>query len=205
MSRLSEHPASPDVECEYEPHDHRASAPGMHGSISVEHVNDLLQQRQRKSKWRFGFSLPKTNTTEELHAADPTDVGFYGAHGHLRKTLLDYNYHAHYKKERQWLHDAIIEDALLKDTDDDNRSVSETEDDRSSAATEKSTELQVVEPVAEAEAVPIPELHSYPTCTSLWLILAVGVHGVGKHYVIQDLIATNKLRLLSLVCIDTGT
>lgn len=105
-------------------------------------------------------------STEELHSAEPNGIHFYGAHGKLRKDL-DYNYHSHYRKERQLLHDAIIEDSFLADED---ISVNQT---------------------------------ALPT-TSLWLILAVGVHGVGKHRAVQDLILTNRLRLLSLVCIDTG-
>jgi hypothetical protein len=37
------------------------------------------------------------------------EAKFYGAYAEYRKKL-DYKYHVHYKKERQWLHDSIIED-----------------------------------------------------------------------------------------------
>ena len=37
------------------------------------------------------------------------EAKFYGAFSSYRRKL-DYKYHVHYKKERQWLHDSIIED-----------------------------------------------------------------------------------------------
>lgn len=38
---------------------------------------------------------------------------YTGSFGQIRKQL-DYQYHAHYRKERQWLHDAVIEDVSLE-------------------------------------------------------------------------------------------
>ena len=35
----------------------------------------------------------------------------YGPYAHIRETL-DYTYHSHYRKERQWLQDSIIEDFM---------------------------------------------------------------------------------------------
>lgn len=48
-------------------------------------------------------------STEENFRSD--DMQFYGPYSHIRK-LLDYSYHSNYKKERQWLQDAIINDIL---------------------------------------------------------------------------------------------
>lgn len=48
-------------------------------------------------------------STEVNHKSD--DMQFYGPYSHIRKQL-DYTYHSNYKKERQWLQDAIIEDIL---------------------------------------------------------------------------------------------
>jgi hypothetical protein len=134
--------------------------------------------------------MPKS--TEELNAADvvdnPNDVGFFGAYGNLRKSLLDYSYHAHYRKERQWLHDAIIFDTMLQH---DRRC-----DDAAGTTNSSSSD--------DDEKDTLQQLQQQPT-TGIWLVLVVGVHGVGKHHVIQNLIASDRLRLLSVVCIDTGT
>ena len=120
------------------------------------------------------FSLRK-KSTEEHHsvtAAAGGDaaavVGFYGAYGSLRKTL-DYTYHVHYRKERQWLHDAIIEDCLLEHQHDD----------------WSHQEMSTVLP------------------RTPWLILMAGAHGAGKHHVVRELMNTDRLPLLSFVCVDT--
>jgi hypothetical protein len=48
-------------------------------------------------------------STEEHHASKDGGGLFCGAYGHIRK-MLDYTYHAGtYNKERQFLHDSIIE------------------------------------------------------------------------------------------------
>eukprot|EP00977_Amphora_coffeiformis_P006958 scaffold1513_cov100-Amphora_coffeaeformis.AAC.7 len=51
---------------------------------------------------------------KDVEATDnDTTTYFHGAYAKVRQQL-DYSYHTHYRKERQWLHDAIIEDCLLK-------------------------------------------------------------------------------------------
>jgi hypothetical protein len=50
-------------------------------------------------------------STDDHHKANQGDLSFYGPFAHIRKTL-DYSYHTHYRKERQWLQDSIIEDFL---------------------------------------------------------------------------------------------
>jgi len=67
--------------------------------------NRLSPPRQR---------MDSSNTGHVTHETfkNLDDVGFYGAYAHIRQKL-DYTYHRHYKKERQWLHDSIIEDYLF--------------------------------------------------------------------------------------------
>lgn len=71
------------------------------------HDGSLLKDGHFKTHIR-SFSI--SHSTETLFKS-LDDFGFYGAHGHIRKQL-DYSYHQHYRKERQWLHDSIIEDYL---------------------------------------------------------------------------------------------
>lgn len=47
-------------------------------------------------------------TTSETFQA--SEAKFYGAYAEFRKKLDYLKYHVHYRKERQWLHDSIIED-----------------------------------------------------------------------------------------------
>jgi hypothetical protein len=68
--------------------------------------------RRRPSIVRRASCLKKFSaivSTEQYNTvATPT---FHGPYAHLRKEL-DYSYHSHYRKERQWLQDSIIEDML---------------------------------------------------------------------------------------------
>jgi predicted kinase len=53
------------------------------------------------------FSIEQS--TDDINkAATPSDQQFYGPYAHIRKSL-DYTYHSHYRKQRQWLQDSIIE------------------------------------------------------------------------------------------------
>jgi hypothetical protein len=148
---------------------------------------------------------------------------FYGIYGHLRQ-MLDYTYHSFYKKERQWLHDAIIDDALVsllppsKEEPETNGATSSTDRMNATATTTSDSESTVnqyslttlatkiapttstASTTATAAKMMIPQHQQQP----MWMILVIGVHGVGKHYVIQDLIQRKRLRLLSFVGIDSG-
>jgi hypothetical protein len=68
--------------------------------------------RRRPSILRRFSSLKKfsaiVSTEQYNNVTTPT---FLGPYAHLRKEL-DYTYHRHYRKERQWLQDSIIEDML---------------------------------------------------------------------------------------------
>lgn len=55
---------------------------------------------------RFSIEL----STDDFNKTS-TDTKFYGPYAHVREKL-DYTYHSHYRKERQWLQDAIIEDFM---------------------------------------------------------------------------------------------
>lgn len=81
----------------------------------VDDQNGTQLSTAAKGRLIKRFSIQKS--TEEHHK-ETDDTGYYGAYGSLRKKL-DYSYHVHYRKERQWLHDAIIEDCLLEHQHDD--------------------------------------------------------------------------------------
>jgi hypothetical protein len=53
--------------------------------------------------------------TDQQYAS--SEQKFYGAYGQFRKGL-DYTYHTHYQKQRQWLHDSILEDLLEGSNDE---------------------------------------------------------------------------------------
>jgi len=57
------------------------------------------------------FSCCRSTEENFKCTEDEEDCHCFGAYGHLRSTL-DYSYHCHYQKQRQWLHDSIIEDIL---------------------------------------------------------------------------------------------
>lgn len=109
---------------------------------------------------RRHFSISHS-TEDRCRSLD--DEGFYGAYGHIRKKL-DYSYHQHYRKERQWLHDSIIEAYLQNGA------------------------------------------YADPNCLphQPWLILTVGCQGAGKRFTIDTLVKSNRLPLLSFVCVDVG-
>lgn len=125
--------------------------------------HDDHQSGVHSNSKRHNRCFSVSNSTEELFKS-LDDFGFYGAHGHIRKQL-DYSYHQHYRKERQWLHDSIIEDYLHNGA------------------------------------------YADPNCLPCepWLILTVGCQGAGKRFLIDKLVNEEKLKLLSFVCIDTGT
>ena len=83
---------------------HRLNSTGHPTDEELDHLRRKKQFQVRR------FSV--VASTEE-HFRSTEDLGFYGAYGHIRKKL-DYSYHAHYTKSRQWLHDSII-DAYLQD------------------------------------------------------------------------------------------
>lgn len=78
---------------------YRYDSTGHDGPNGIEH--DI-----GKRKLHHRFSVVRS--TEE-HFQCPLKGNFVGSYGHLRKKL-DYRYHSHYRKERQWLHDSIVED-----------------------------------------------------------------------------------------------
>lgn len=95
--------------------------------MSPEHVNDaddsveatssseeIIVHQQRlpsPSSDRCYKPLCLKSSTEEHFRSQKDEQKFYGAYGHIRKKL-DYSYHSHYQKQRQWLHDSIIDDIL---------------------------------------------------------------------------------------------
>lgn len=72
------------------------------------------QPRRRRSLLRRSSTLSVKKfsplvSTEEYNSTFLEE--FHGPYAHLRKQL-DYDYHSHYRKERQWLQDSIIEEML---------------------------------------------------------------------------------------------
>jgi predicted kinase len=142
--------------------------------ITEKTLTASAANRLGKRTTAFYANEPHKKSTEEHFSMAERDAGFYGSYANVRRKL-DYSYHVHYRKERQWLHDAIIEDNLLKH---------QQQDDDSDAID-----------YHQGKPVILPR---YP-----WLILMVGVHGAAKHSTVRQLIDTGRLKLLSLVCVDT--
>lgn len=68
---------------------------------------------KRRDSSRFSILM----STEEFNREPNEDEATcYGPYAHLRRRL-DYDYHVHYKKERQWLQDSIVEDCLFSEKD----------------------------------------------------------------------------------------
>ena len=153
---------------------------------------------------RFSSQQQQQQTTEQQHHATTTTPGFYGAYANLRKKL-DYSYHVHYRKERQWLHDAIIEDLLLKHQQlDEQASLSayhhpdsslDSTNDYNNNKTIQNQQQNIFYDYHQGRSVILPK---YP-----WLVFMVGVHGAAKHSTVRKLIDAGYFPLLSLVCVDT--
>lgn len=80
-----------------------------------ESIIDSSQQNGQKTIAKSQRELSHLSVDKSAHwltyGQDEGQHCFYGAYGHIRKQL-DYDYHTYYRKERQWLHDSIIEDFL---------------------------------------------------------------------------------------------
>lgn len=138
-----------------------------HSSMK-EHDDSISRIKPPPAKVRkCRFRRFSVDLSTECHFSIPVDElpVFVGAFGHIRKQHLDHEqFHTHYRKERQWLHDSIIEDylendsvpAVIYDDDDD----------------EHDTNMGVVIP---------------PFTAQQWLILTVGIQGAGKHFSIRSL------------------
>lgn len=165
--------------------------------ITAKQLTPSAHQRLVK---RFQQHL---TTTEEHHSVAGAPAGFYGSYANIRKKL-DYTYHVYYRKERQWLHDCIIEDCLLKHQQQDEAAQEENNDNNDNPSS--SSPLQAC---CNASGTSSLNYYDYHQGTSVllpkhqWLILMVGVHGAAKHCTIRKLIDAGRLPLLSLVCVDT--
>jgi hypothetical protein len=123
-------------------------------------------------------------STEELHReTHPDKVVFHtGAFGQIRQQM-DYSYHAHYRKDRLWLHDSIVEDVLM---------MADTSSLFSSSMTSGGGNGSHTTTSLVAEGPP-------------WLILVVGTRESQKHAVVADLIDAHRLRLSPrFVTVDAG-
>lgn len=90
---------------------------------NVNNVTDLTVSNSLSDETHYHERLPspssrfyrplclESSTEEHFRCQEAGEQRFYGAYGHLRQKL-DYSYHSHYQKQRQWLHDSIIDDIL---------------------------------------------------------------------------------------------
>ena len=80
-------------------------------TVPYHRFNSTGHDRRRKRSRRFSI----LTSTEAHFATDETRC--YGNYAEIRKRL-DYDYHCRYRKERQWLHDGIIEHFLESEASD---------------------------------------------------------------------------------------
>ena len=105
-AKLSIHSVDDDMGLPYEDSfPNRTDHPALRGR----------QSRRADMKKGVPRRLSFVMTTEEFNK--DTDLTFYGPYSHIRKQM-DYSHHVHYKKERQWLQDSIIEDCLEEDNNE---------------------------------------------------------------------------------------
>jgi hypothetical protein len=159
--------------------------------VSTEQYNSIVSATENvgcsSSDTTYNnISLSRSNSILDAVELSKTNVEqlFFGAYGHLRKKL-DYSYHSYYRKERQWLHDSIIEDFL------------EYQDDDIACDCSKEGTLNIKN---TSQSRTRSETRFNP-----WLILSVGVQGAGKHYTINNLVRNKRLRLRSFINVAPGT
>ena len=79
----------------------------------LHHAHSASEIARQSSKRSFRKSLTRRfsveHSTDDINkATTDADQQFYGPYAHIRQTL-DYTYHSHYRKQRKWLQDSIIE------------------------------------------------------------------------------------------------
>ena len=95
-------------------HELDESADGADNEDPISWIGHTRRVRRGTVFRRFSVAL----STEQHFGInyDETPV-FVGAFGNIRKQFLDHDkYHSHYRKERQWLHDSIVEDYLANNS-----------------------------------------------------------------------------------------
>ena len=84
---------------------------------STGHEKARGRGRPSLQRWKLNHRFNVKRSTQDIFCIHKNDLDtegrkFYGSFGHIRKKFLDQSYHECYQKERQWLHDSIIEDYL---------------------------------------------------------------------------------------------
>jgi len=100
-----ENETSPTEQTEY----FRSDSTG-HEALKLRHAR--RKTLKRLDSRRFSVLM----STEEFNKEPTDDTTQYGPYAHIRRRL-DYDYHVHYKKDRQWLQDSIVEDCLVHEKD----------------------------------------------------------------------------------------
>jgi len=93
---------------DHDEENHHGETSAYFRSMSTGHdLNKPIKPNLRRAGTRR-FSILMSTAD---HFQDKADGKFYGPYAHIRKQL-DYTYHSHYQKERQWMQDSIIEEFL---------------------------------------------------------------------------------------------
>jgi hypothetical protein len=101
---------------------HRVNTTGHDLNSLLIASNDNKNNTTSMAKFQLVNRFALKQSTEQMFRETTPPFKFIGTYGHLRRKL-DYEYHAHYQKQRQWLHDAIIEDSLLHEHQHDDWSI----------------------------------------------------------------------------------
>jgi hypothetical protein len=180
-----------------------SSISSMAGSLSFQSslMSDHHNRLYRSPTMR---SMSKTlQSTENLHRWNVTVHGtppkFYGAYGHIR-AILDHTYHAYYRKERQWLHDSIIEEIIDRSIHPDFGVITGSGDDDSETNAAVSGDNSSTTALSTSPTSKLKADSDQPD--SLWLILSAGVYGAGKRHAIATISSFNMLPLFATVFVD---
>ena len=84
----------------------------VYGRSQSHDLDSPSAASQKRKMIRRGSTLKRFSAVESTEDQFASDTPlFMGPYQHIRKEL-DYTYHKHYQKQRQWLQDSIIEDLL---------------------------------------------------------------------------------------------
>lgn len=179
----------------FRPFDVRFSTEHHHRIVSNTDSDILtVAEDGNQSLQEHPYAVGANAVDENDHVAKTDSDLFFGAYGHLRKKL-DYSYHCHYRKERQWLHDSIIED-FLEHQEELHLLVDQANEPGIGTLTPPNN----TDETGSQFAIQARSNGSIP----LWLILSVGIQGAGKHYTINKLVENGRLRVVPFVSISPG-
>ena len=173
------------------------------------HIKRLSMNESFRRSKRSVYKFSLLEDTESLFS---TDVRYYGGpYAHIRKTL-DYKYHKHYTKERQWLQDSIIDKLLheivqQQDTSlycscmDNNKSGSKDFSRQSLGGESEHGSLSRSDSILSFADLSLREkMCSLPS--KPWLVYIVGEEKVSKQDALKSLIEQDHFPILGFVLVD---